>query len=926
MHRNPGTEVEIESRTDEIRSLKACINDLVSVLALPAIWSGHEEPSHIGNTLLDILLGLLHLDFAYLRLGGSFGDSAPMEMIHVGKRRNLTAQPEKVGRALNNWLTAEPSNSPFLVPNPVGEGKISIALRRLGLQDQIGVMVAGSTRMDFPTKMERVVLDVAVNQAAVGLHEAWRLIEQRQIAQELDHRVAQRTRELVERDARIRRLVDANIIGVLISELEGQILESNDAFLKMVGYSREDLVSGRIRWTDLTPTEWQPLTEQAVARIKATGTCEAFEKEYIRKDGSRVPVLIGAAGFEGNSSVAFVIDLTERKRAEEALQRSEFYLAEGQRLGHTGSWAFGPAGFDYWSAELFRMYGLAPASLAPTFQEYLDCIHPQDREFMASQIKRMLADASGCDVIKRILRPNGELRYIRCVGTPVLENGTLLRIVGTAMDVTEHELLTQELRRREAYLGEAQRLSHTGSWAWSPVSGDIGYWSEECYRVLGFDPAGSPPRFETFLQRIHPDDQAASRERFEKAVRDQAEFQMDYRIVHPDGETRNIHVVGHPTLGPSGDLREFVGTVIDVTERLRAEDDLRQAFDEIKKLKDQLYNENLALRDEVDRASMFEEIVGTSKPLKAVLSRIAKVAPTDSTVLITGETGTGKELIARAVHKRSQRSGRAFVSVNCAAIPRDLIPSELFGHEKGAFTGAMQRRLGRFEQADGGTIFLDEVGELLPDTQVALLRVLQEREFERVGGGHPIHVDVRVIAATNRDLKTAVANGTFREDLFYRLNVFPIEVPPLRERKDDILMLVEYFVQRYASRAGKQIRSIEKKTLDLLQSYGWPGNIRELQNVIERSVILSSGDFFSVDEMWLSKETPPPASRVKASAPFKVEVEPRSEREIVEAALAATRGRVSGPSGAATKLGVPPSTLDHRIKALKINKDQFKFR
>jgi transcriptional regulator with GAF, ATPase, and Fis domain len=322
---------------------------------------------------------------------------------------------------------------------------------------------------------------------------------------------------------------------------------------------------------------------------------------------------------------------------------------------------------------------------------------------------------------------------------------------------------------------------------------------------------------------------------------------------------------------------------------------------------------------------MFEEIVGTSPALQAVLSRISKVAPSDSTVLITGETGTGKELVARAIHKRSQRSGRAFVSVNCAAIPRDLITSELFGHEKGAFTGAMQRRLGRFEMADGGTIFLDEVGELSPDTQVALLRVLQEREFERVGGGQLIHVNVRVIAATNRDLKAAVANGTFRHDLFYRLNVFPVEVPPLRERKDDILMLVEYFAQRYATRAGKHIRLIDKKTLELLQSYAWPGNIRELQNVIERSVILSSGEVLSVDEMWLPKETAVPASRVEAQPAVRGEVEPRSEREIIEAALAETRGRVSGSSGAAARLGVPPSTLDHRIKALKIDKRRFKF-
>ena len=317
--------------------------------------------------------------------------------------------------------------------------------------------------------------------------------------------------------------------------------------------------------------------------------------------------------------------------------------------------------------------------------------------------------------------------------------------------------------------------------------------------------------------------------------------------------------------------------------------------------------------------------MGNSPPLQTVLSRVAKVAPTETTVLVTGETGTGKELVARAIHRLSRRAQRAFVSMNCAAVPRDLIASELFGHEKGAFTGATQRRLGRFELAEGGTIFLDEVGELPADTQIALLRVLQEREFERVGGAQTIRVDVRVITATNRDLTAAVASGSFRQDLFYRINVFPIDVPPLRDRAEDILMLVEYFVQRYARRAGKNFRSIDKKTLGLLYNYDWPGNIRELQNVVERSVILSSGEVFAVDESWLSRQPVQARPRVASRAPLQ-KSEPRSELEIIEAALAECRGRIAGRSGAAAKLGVPPSTLDHRIKALRIDKAQFKFR
>jgi PAS domain S-box-containing protein len=998
------------------------------------------------------------------------------------------------------------------------------------------------------------------------------------------------------------------------------------------------------------------------------------------------------------------LDIDERKTAEEQLrrnarepQRSEFYLAEGQRLAHMGSWAFDPDGFNYWSPELFRMHGLDPAGKPPSVEEYLDRVHPQDRESMADLIKGILANDSPFDATKRIVRPNGEVRYIRCVGAPAAENQSLKKYVGSAIDVTGHELLTQELRRREAYLTGAQRLSHTGSFGWRPDTGEIA-WSDETYRIFEYD-GSAKPTIDSLEQRVHPEDRAGFKEVMTRALAGATDFEHAYRLLLPDGRIKHVHALAHVLQDASGN-REFVGAVSDITERRVAEikvtertselrrrerelrdvldsipaivwsalpdgsnsyvnsrfveycgmpperlsgsgwhavthpDDLEQhnakwlasvasgepSEDELRfrradreyrwhlvrrvplrdeagnivkwygivtdiedrkrtelalqltsrdlqeskskleeaqriahvgywewdvrtgrvnwsdetyriyglrpqelpmdlatlqkkihpedwggvvqaleealsggarynaecrvfrptgevriihsqgdvkrdtagrptlmfgtvqditehkqaegKIREQeaelrqivdlapqlvavfgpaherlyanrilldylgitleewrqrfnspvptysseflhpddmervaehsdravsrgaafelemrlrksdgsyrwflarynplqdeegqitrwyvtgtdiedrkqaeatLHRENVALREEVDKASMFEEIVGASPALKSVLSRISKVAPSDSTVLITGETGTGKELVARAIHRRSDRGSRAFVSVNCAAVPRDLIASELFGHEKGSFTGASQQRLGRFELANKGTIFLDEVGELPIETQIALLRVLQEHEFERVGGSRRIRADVRVIAATNRDLQAAISAGSFRSDLFYRLNVFPIEIPSLQERREDIPLLVEYFIDRYARKAGKNIKRVSKKTLELLQSYPWPGNIRELQNVIERSVILCETEIFSIDESWL----PQP----EVELPQRLLVQ---EKDMIEAALKETRGRVFGPTGAAAKLGIPRSTLESKIRSLKIDKNRFR--
>jgi formate hydrogenlyase transcriptional activator len=408
------------------------------------------------------------------------------------------------------------------------------------------------------------------------------------------------------------------------------------------------------------------------------------------------------------------------------------------------------------------------------------------------------------------------------------------------------------------------------------------------------------------VRLFHPDDLERVNTERQHGLEHSAPFELEVRIRRKDGQYRWFLIRYNPLKDEQGRIIRWYGTGTDIDDRKRAEE--------------RTHKENLALREEINSASMFEEIVGSSKAIRSVLTQVAKVAPSDSTVLILGETGTGKELIARAIHRRSNRSSRAFIRVNCAAIPASLMASELFGHEKGAFTGALQRRLGRFELADGGTIFLDEIGDLQPETQIALLRVLQEREIERVGGNKPIPVDVRILAATNRNLKAAIAAGTFREDLFYRLNVFPIQIPSLRERIDDIPLLVTYLVERYAKKASKRISAVQDETLALFQAYEWPGNIRELQNVIERAVVLCESETFSVDQTWLKPEE----QRLSRTSLDLSTALAEHEKELIESALADCGGQTGGPAGAAVKLGLPRQTLDSRIKALGIDRHRFK--
>src|ERR1700722_16642518 len=796
---------------------------------------------------------------------------------------------------------------------------------------------------------------------------------------------------------KIRRLVDTNILGIFIGNFEGAIIEANDAFLRMVQYSRADVVSGRLRWTDLTPPEWRERDECAVAEVKATGTIQPCEKEYFRKDSSRVPVMIGSALFEGgNEGVVFVLDLSEQKRAQEARRSSEAYLAEAQRLAHMGSWAWSPdQGTRYCSEECYRVLGFDPRDGLLQFEEFFQRIHPDDQPGFRKLIQTAIRQKAEWEADYRIVHPGDAIRDIHVVCHPVLStSGHLVEFVGTAIDVTERKRAEDEQRRAEAvireqeaelrqvvdtipaivwstlpdgsntyvnkrfveYSGssrehmagsgwkalihpddlerhadkwmeavatgkplenevrsrrsdgqyrwqldrgvplrdkdgnivkwygvttdiedrkraeealgvlsrdlqenaakfeEAQRVAHVGYWEWD-LRTDHVIWSDETYRIYGLHPQERPIELAAIRESIHPEDREFVFRKAAEATQGEVRVDAEHRIVRPSGEVRVVHSQGDLKRDAAGLPWQMFGTIQDITDRKLAQDKIREQeaglrqildlapqhiavygpnreplyanrvfldycgltlekwqqgrfdrsgvahpdewervnrhFDDAlaggaafelemrvhksdgsypwflarfnplrdeqaqimrwyvaatdiedrKQAEDRLRSENVVLREEIDKASMFEEIVGTSPALKVVLSRISKVAPSDSTVLITGETGTGKELVARAIHRISDRASRAFVSVNCAAIPRDLIASELFGHEKGAFTGATQQRLGRFELANGGTLFLDEVGELPAETQIALLRVLQEHEFERVGGSRRIRAD-----------------------------------------------------------------------------------------------------------------------------------------------------------------------------------------
>jgi PAS domain S-box-containing protein len=714
------------------------------------------------------------------------------------------------------------------------------------------------------------------------------------------------------------RLIVETIPGLIaVMTAEGEVAHVNRQVLDYFGRTLEELK----KWgtTDAVYPDDLPRVKVAWQHAVETGLPYEFEHRIRRADGdyrwfqSRGLPLRDASGHIVRW-YNLLTDIQARKQAEDrlrrenaALKRAEEKIRE-QEVELRQMLEFTPQLVRVLGPDHERIYAntIGLNYLGVSLEEWRQTrdmcwfVHPDDGDRMRTSFDRARSIGAAFDLEVRLRKADGSYHWFLVRYNPVRDNkGQVMRWYVAGTDITERKTAEEELQQLVDFVRQIITVL-------SP-NGKITYANRVAreYAGLTLDEYRS---VDVIARVIHPDDIERMRAVRERGLSANNPFEIEARTVGKDGLCRWFLYCYNPLRDERGQIARWCVTGTDIEDRKQAEDRLHQ--------------ENVALREEIDEASMFEEIVGTSPALRTVLARISKVAPRDSTVLITGETGTGKELVAHAIHRRSDRVSRPFVSVNCSAIPRDLIASELFGHEKGAFTGATQRRLGRFELANGGTLFLDEVGELPAETQIALLRVLQEHEFDRVGGTRRVRVDVRVIAATNRDLQAAISAGSFRSDLFYRLNVFPIEMPSLRERRADIPLLVEYFIDRYVRKAGKNIKRVNKKTLELLQSYPWPGNIRELQNVIERSVILCETEIFSIDESWLPQPPPlTPESKQQVELPRRLLVQ---EKDMIEAALKESRGRIFGPTGAAAKLGIPRSTLESKIKSLKIDKNRFR--
>jgi PAS domain S-box-containing protein len=928
----------MEQNAQEVKRLRGCLNDLISLQALPALWSSLEAPP-ILESLLDALLRILRLDFGYARLNAVMGGS-PFEVTRLAGCRHQASEVQAVRQMIDRCLAADLPASPVVVTNPVGEGEVSIVSCQLGLRGDIGVLVAGAQRAYFPTQTDVVLLRIAANQAAICLQEARRSNEQQQSKEDLERLVVERTAQVtavneslkkeiayLQCDEGARRLLDSlvenstDFIGIALPE--GPVLFLNAAGQKMVGLVGAEQVYATKMFDYVVEREQEAFRERILPTVLREGRWEGEIRFRHFQTGAEIPMLhhifFIKEPVNGRRLALATIgrDMTERKRGEETLRKSEekyrtlfdsidegFCTIEVLFDGNDKP-------VDYRFLEVNPSFekqtgiqnarGRRMREIAPLHEEYWFEIYgkialtgePARFENLAEQLYRWY------DV------------YAFRIGEPQERKVAII-----FNDITKRKQTEKAVRASE----ERFRLLVDGvkDYAMFMLNPDglVMTWNSGAERIKGYRPeeiiGQSMSRF------YEPGDiQLNKPEQMLKMAAAMGRFEEEGWRVRKDGTRFWANVVITALRDETDELQGFVKVTRDMTEPHEARVALERAYQEVKELKDKLAHEKRYLENEIRSEQGFEEIIGQSQPLRAMLRQVEKVASTTTTVLIQGETGTGKELIARAIHNLSKRREKTFVKLNCAAIPTGLLESELFGHEKGAFTGAVKQKLGRFELGHQGTIFLDEVGEIPLELQVKLLRVLQEQEFERLGSISTQHVDVRVLAATNRDLAQMVAEKQFRSDLYYRLNVFPIHIPPLRERGEDIPALVYFFTKKYSRQLTKPLLRISDATMNALCRYAWPGNIRELENIVERCAILSSGEILELDGSWLELRSDP-------SAPPHATTLEDAERELISQALKECRWVIGGASGTAVKLGMKRTSLQYKMQKLGITRPQRK--
>ena len=688
----------------------------------------------------------------------------------------------------------------------------------------------------------------------------------------------------------------------------GRYIDVNESFVAMSGYTREQVI-GR---TSLELGIWETPERRAefVSALMQTGSVRNLETRFRTKGGEIRTLLSSSELLEISGELCLIVassDITERMAAQLAIRESENRFRTLANSSPVLIWVNGLDGCEFVNRSYLEFVGRSMEEVMR--MDWSTAIHPDDVDRYLGSYKLAFANQAAFEAPFRFRRADGEYRWFKSVGLPrFTSDGSFIGYVGSSLDITDIKNVEEALRESEArfrYMADHAPVMIWVSGADRKSTYFNKNWLEFTGRSLEEEIGGG------WQTGLHAEDQSSCKQTFELAFEKKESFRIEYRLRRADGVYRWVLDCGAPRFSSDGEFLGFIGSCIDITERKESEDALQKAHHELSELKNELEAENIYLHAKLQLGEPFGEIVGQSEAIKYVHFKTGQVAPTDSTVLITGETGTGKELVARAIHSASKRSTQPLIKVNCAALSPTLIESELFGHEKGAFTGAGARKIGRFELADGGTIFLDEIGELPLESQVKLLRVIQEAEIERVGGTKTLKIDVRIIAATNRDLKAEVEKGTFRQDLWYRLNVFPITVPPLSQRREDIPLLIEHFVEKSAKKFNKTIKSVPTKTMQRLKAHSWPGNIRELANIIERAVIHSQGNVLQ-----LADRFDEPLNGV-AESPVSLE---KVERDYIVRTLENTGWRIEGPHGAARVLGLNPSTLRTRMAKLQIQR------